>query len=104
MRNSKLIRHPIFFIAIALGALVLGLRPARADVPVDAVKSLDAWLAKPSGERGKLADQSFASAPLTKDQAVQARKLLWDDHVKLIRAERAKEWKDEAITIGEHTL
>src|ERR1700722_12781950 len=73
---------------------------AIADSPQDPIASLKNWLAKPAGERANLSDQSFATAPLTKDQSAKARSLLWDDHVQMIHADRKKEWKDLAITIG----
>ncbi len=92
------------FVLIAFIGGSLGVRQAYADAPADALKSLEGWLAKPAAERAKLSEQSFASMPLTKDQAAKVRAMLWDDHVKLIHAEREKEWKDLAITIGEHTL
>ena len=88
------------FVLVALIGGSLAIRQARADAPADALKSLEGWLAKPAAERGKLSEQSFASVPLAKDQAAKVRAMLWDDHVKLIHAEREKEWKDLAITIG----
>src|SRR6185312_14379870 len=98
MRNRIRVWLAVWIVSFAFVAIV------RADAPADAVKGLETWLARPVAERGKIADQSFASVPLTKSQAEKARVLLWDDHVKQIRADREKEWKDQAITIGEHTL
>jgi len=98
MRNRTTFWLPVWIVAFLFVASV------RADGPADAVKGLEAWLAKPAAERGKISDQAFSSVPLTKEDAQKARKLLWDDHVKMIRAEREKEWKDLAITIGDHTL
>jgi hypothetical protein len=98
MRNLRILWLVVLAIPFGLVASV------RADAPSDAVKGLEAWLAKPVAERGKISEQGFASVGINKEQAEKARKLLWDDHVKMIRAEREKEWKDQAITIGEHTL
>jgi len=63
------------------------------------VEALNEWLAHPRDQRPDPDAQ-----PLNKVQAGKARQLLWDDHVAEVRATRAKEWKDEAITLGEHTL
>jgi hypothetical protein len=104
MQTPKRFGLSICAIAVALVGLLFAPRQAQADAAADAIQSLDSWLTKPSAERGKLAEQAFASVPLSKDQAATARAMLWKDHVKLIHAEREKEWKDEAITIGEHTL
>lgn len=75
-----------------------------AQAAPDPVSSLTAWLAQPPAQRAKLADQDFARAPLSKAQAERVRMLLWDEHVKAVRQDREKEWKDQAITIGSHTL
>jgi len=99
-----------FYCLVALAALFAPafLPPvARADVPAvssDPLKGLGDWLAQPRENRPQLTDRPFAGASLTRDQAARARRLLWDDHVAAIRADREKEWNDQAITIGEHTL
>ncbi|MDB5300296.1 MAG: hypothetical protein JWO87_1959, partial [Phycisphaerales bacterium] len=72
-----------------------------APAPTDALRE---WLAKPREGRPELNDQAFAKASLTKEQAGQAKQLLWDDHLADLRATREKEWKDEAITVSDHTL
>jgi hypothetical protein len=77
---------------------------ASADDDAPAIAALHQWLSQPREKRADLAAQAFATAPLSKPQAEQARQLLWDDHAAYIRETRAKEWKDDAITIGEHTL
>src|SRR5438309_502028 len=82
--------------------LLLAASPTPADpAPTDALKS---WLAKPADVRPDLKSEPFATTPLTKAQASQARQLLWDDHVATIRATRAKEWQDRSIKIGTHEL
>ena len=65
---------------------------------------LHAWLSQPRPDRPALASQTFADVPLTRQQALEARQLLWDDHVAVVKADRDKEWNDKSITIGEHTL
>ena len=67
-----------------------------------ALDGLRKWLARP-GE-GDLADQAFASVPLTKVDDEKARRMLWDAHRKVIRAERRSEMKDRSLTIGNHTM
>jgi hypothetical protein len=78
-----------------------GAAQAAAPAPTEGLRE---WLAKPRDGRPELKDQPFAKASLTKEQAEQAKQLLWDDHLADLRATRAKEWKDESITLGEHTL
>ena len=46
---------------------------------------LQTWLKTEPDKRPSLADQAFAKAPLTKDQARQAADLLWRDHVAKIK-------------------
>src|SRR5688500_7641296 len=70
----------------------------------DPVEELRAWCAKPQAARGDLSAAAFASAPLTKAQAGEARKLLWDDHVARVRAERKQEWDAQSITLDGKTL
>jgi hypothetical protein len=79
----------------------LAAQRAMASSPIDELQS---WLEKPTSERPNLEDQPFATAALTKEQAVQAKQMLWDDHVREIRSSRQKEWDEKAITIGDHTL
>ena len=68
----------------------------------EAIDGLRTWLARPGG--GDLKDQAFASVPLTKMDDEKARRMLWDAHRKIIRAERRREMKDRSITIGNHTM
>ena len=86
MRNRTTLWLPVWIVAF------LFVPSVRADAPADPVKGLEAWLAKTIAERGKISDQPFSSVALTKE-AQKARKLLWDDHVKTIRAERWNAWK-----------
>ena len=98
MRSHTLrLRLPLLLATLLLSAFA---RPARSG-PVDDLKQ---WLARPRGERPDLAAQSFAKAPLTKEQAKDARQLLWNDHAAFIREDRKKEWEDKAITADGKTL
>jgi hypothetical protein len=73
--------------------------PTAAASPANSetIASLKAWLARPRAERGSLSDQTFAGAPLSKEDAAAAQKLLWDDHAERIRAEREAEWSGKEI-------
>lgn len=62
---------------------------------------LEAYLAIETAERPPLSEQTFADQPLTREQAVMAEQLLWQDHVKRIRAERAAEMKARKIKDGD---
>lgn len=75
-------------------AVAFGARGLQAETPVDALKL---WLARPVEQQAKLEDQPFALAPLTHQQADETRRLLWEDHVRMIRATRQAEWKDQLI-------
>jgi hypothetical protein len=68
------------------------------------ISSLKDWLAKPRDQRPDVATLSLATATLTRDEAAGAKQLLWEDHVAEIKDTRRKEWDEQAITIGGHTL
>jgi dienelactone hydrolase len=68
------------------------------------IESLRAYLAIDRATRRPLADQPFASVALTKPQAEEARRLLWDDHAAQIRATRADEIEQLVLHDGEHTM
>lgn len=66
-----------------------------------AIQSLKDFLAGDRPQRGKLEEQAFARTPLTRDEAEQAKKLLFDDHATMIRTARAEEMKNRSLKIGE---
>lgn len=74
---------------------------ATASSPID---ELNFWLEKPISERPNLQDQPFATRTLTRKEAAEARRMLWDDHVREIRLTRQKKWDEKAITIGDQTI
>lgn len=82
--------------------------PAQALEATDAsatpIVALRTWLAQPATARPALEDQPFAQIPLSKAQADQARTMLWTDHTAQIHATREAEWKNEAMTVANHTL
>ena len=75
--------------------------PADGDASSKAVMALETFLAEPTEKRAAMNEQSFASVPLSKVDATQATKILWDDHVKQIRQIRAAEMKAKELTVGE---
>jgi hypothetical protein len=88
-------------------ALILLVAIASMPSPVAAASSIDGlkqWLSAAPGERPKLEDQPFASEPLTRQQAEQTRRLLWDDHVATIRVNRQTEWNEQVIRDGAAVL
>jgi predicted esterase len=91
-------KHP------AIAVFLLGLLSSGAIYAKSPVDDLKDYLAQPRDQRKELASQPFATQAISKDEAEQAKQLLWDDHVKMIKETRQKEWDDNAITIGEHTL
>ena len=63
-----------------------------------AVSALKAYLSTERAQRPPLADQRFATVPLSKADAAAAAELLRDDHRARIRAERAEEMKARLLT------
>ncbi|HWE95562.1 MAG TPA: hypothetical protein VG269_16475 [Tepidisphaeraceae bacterium] len=107
MRNKPAVLPFAFLAALIVAIAFLDsprLAAAETSASSAAIESLHDWMAKPRESRPELKDQAFAAAALSKDQAEKARQMLWDDHLADLRATREKEWKDEAITIGSHTL
>jgi hypothetical protein len=70
----------------------------------DPVEALHGYLAKPAGDRGDIAEQDFARIPMTRAQAEEAAKLVWEDYAARIRAERKAEWEGKSITIDGKTM
>ncbi len=66
-----------------------------------ALTALKDYLAKPRDQRPTLSELEFASTPLTRAQAEEARRLLCEDHREFIRATRAKEFEAKTIRLGE---
>ena len=80
--------------------------PAGPDpaVSATALKSLTTWLKQVRDKRPPLHKQDFAKAALTKPDSAKAKNLLWADHVKMIRADRAAEMKARVLTHGNHKM
>jgi poly(3-hydroxybutyrate) depolymerase len=56
-----------------------------------ALADLTAYLDEPRADREPIADQPFASVPLTRADAEQAAELLWNDYAAMVRETRAGE-------------
>jgi poly(3-hydroxybutyrate) depolymerase len=65
-----------------------------------AVVLLEQYLRTPGDSRKPLAEQSFAATALEKSDAEKAGALLWEEHVRRIRRERAAEMKERKIADG----
>ena len=74
---------------------------AFRDASKAAVESLDTFLEKDRAQRAAIAEQAFASVPLTREDAAAARQLLWKDHAAGIRDLRAAEMKERRLRDGD---
>ena len=66
----------------------------------NAIDGLAKYLAVAWDQRPAMGDQAFAKVPLTKLEATEAMKLLWEDHVKHLRDTRTAEMEAREIVIG----
>ncbi len=66
-----------------------------------ALTALEAYLARDEKERPELAQQEFAREPLTRAEADEAEKLLWDDHSQRVKATRKDEMAGKRLKLGE---
>ena len=66
-----------------------------------AVEELEAYLKIELAERGDIGEQGFAEVALTREDAVEARRLLWEDHVRQIKISRAEEMKARKLVSGD---
>ncbi len=67
----------------------------------EAVVALRQWLAISPDQREPVEAQPFAQSPLTRQDSVLARELIWQDHVQQIKAERAKELDSKLVRIND---
>ena len=51
-----------------------------------------------------IAEQEWATKPLTKEQCENARQMLVDAHLSNLRKERQKEWTDKVVKMGDHSM
>ena len=74
---------------------------AQKQASADAVESLSTWL---KSSDGNLAEQSWATTPLTKADAEKARELLWNAHAEEIRKTRRAEIDHKLIKLGNREM
>ncbi len=70
----------------------------------DALSSLKAWCSRPEDKRPPLEKTVFFTAPLSREEAVEAAGLIWQDKRARLEKERAAQWKAKKITIGNFTM
>ncbi|HLO41230.1 MAG TPA: dienelactone hydrolase family protein, partial [Phycisphaerales bacterium] len=68
------------------------------------LEELRLHLARPVAERGDLAAQAFASAPLARVEVQEAARVLWEAHAQRVRDERKDEWERKSITLDGKTM
>jgi poly(3-hydroxybutyrate) depolymerase len=66
-----------------------------------AVSELEKYLDQDANTRGPLSQQPFAAAPLTKEQAYEAERLLVEDYLKRQRIARREEFESKTLVIGD---
>jgi hypothetical protein len=59
-----------------------------------AVEALERYLSLASDARTVLGEQMFAGVPLTRTDATEVQRLLWQDHERMIRQTRAAEFDE----------
>ena len=87
---------------------VTGTLVAQGDKPApgggEALGGLGAWLAKERGARPELGEQAFAKLPLAKADAAEAQKLIWADHLAMLKATRKGEVENKRLKIGDKEM
>ncbi|HMN97653.1 MAG TPA: hypothetical protein PKC43_13125 [Phycisphaerales bacterium] len=68
------------------------------------IAALRDFLAIPRSDRGELAAQAFAIAPLDRAEAELAAALLWSDREALLRDEATEAWQRGEVVLGEDTM
>jgi hypothetical protein len=85
---------------ILLAGIARGDESQAAQSSRDAVEALKSYLNAESAKWPALAEQPFASVPLTRVDCESARRLLWEDHVRSIKQTRADEMNAKKIVDG----
>ena len=80
----------------------LGASLSQAKTP--AIEQLKEWIALPISERNLITDNKFSNMPISKSEAEEAKVIIWQDHVSLIKSQRLNEMKNKRIKIGDKTL
>ncbi|MGV3588970.1 MAG: hypothetical protein ACO1OF_18345 [Adhaeribacter sp.] len=86
------------FLCLLLNQFFIGHSYAHPKPPV--IKNFQQWLAQDRNSRPNLADQTFASRPLTRKQAALATKLLLQDQRNYIKNTWAAAWEQKEFESG----
>jgi len=70
------------------------------EASLHAVAQLKTYLEAAPADRPPLAERGFAAVELTRENAQEAERLLWSDHVRRIKQTRAEEMKARRLTAG----
>lgn len=84
-----------------------GAEGGASNVPAsdpEVIGDLTEYLGQDPIERNPIRDQPFATVPLTREQAEEARALLWQDYAARNQSDRQAEAAARSITIGDYTL
>ena len=76
----------------------------EANASSNAIELLTKFLKQPREQRQTLSEQPFASVAISKKEAEEATKLLWNDHVESIRKTRTEEMKSRVLTLDNLTM
>jgi predicted peptidase len=76
-------------------------RRMDVEASLHAVDQLRSYLEAPVEKRGAIDEQGFATVALTRENAREARRLLWADHVERIKQSRADEMEARLLTAGD---
>lgn len=75
-----------------------------AAISVTPLDSLRESLAAPTWSLNTVAESSFAKLPLTKSEATEASKILYEALATKLRTDRQKEWTTKEITLADKTM
>jgi len=78
--------------------------PLGPEASHQAVIALRDWLKEPPAQRRDVTGCAFATTPLTKDDAKEAKDLLWAEHVATIKADRKAEMDAKSVTLDALTM
>ena len=69
-----------------------------------AIKELSYWLSYPYYKRENIEKQNFANVALTKDDSVEAAKLIWQDRLEYAKKFYEKEWNNRIFTCDNYKM
>ena len=87
-------------VPVIAAVMLAALGRASAAGEAGALDDLRAWLSLPAGERPPIAEQAFARVALSSAEALEAGRMLWDDHAAEIRRTRVAELEAREMRSG----